>query len=66
MLACWQARPADRPSFAEIKKMLDSLLDTGAYTSVLAFSLDQSKIMSCTGGLDTLFEEDGDTEELEA
>ncbi len=52
MLACWAARPKDRPTFTEIRKMLDALLDTGEYTSLLSLSVSQNAVI----GLETIME----------
>ena len=35
MSTCWQESPSLRPSFADLRGMLDSLLDKGEYTSLM-------------------------------
>lgn len=35
MTACWQSRPSLRPSFTDMRAMLDAILDTGEYMCLL-------------------------------
>ncbi|PSN53900.1 Tyrosine-protein kinase receptor torso [Blattella germanica] len=39
MLACWQAKPRDRPTFTELRKMLDNLLETSSPQKYLNLNL---------------------------
>lgn len=53
MLSCWALRPKDRPSFTELRNMLDSFLDHGEYTSLLGLSFSKPNDHS---GLETVEE----------
>jgi len=39
MLACWQTKPRDRPTFSELHKMLDDLLETSSPQKYLNLNL---------------------------